>query len=265
MQFRTILTAGVLFMSQAVASDALLTLQPVAKERDVKVVLDMDAHHFSVTGGCNTMMGPVHIDEDDHFHVGNQKGLGLASTLMACPGELQELDDRLAKFMQSAPKVLRQGEALYLVGTIEGERESRFIPIELDRGSFKDVEAKAYERVFYYVSSERVACDSEEIEDREKLCLQVRQDKNDEWQVYNGTIEGFEPQPNYEYRLRLKEYGENDEKYHVLDMVVEQGKVEASPTSSSGSEEIQEKSQVDKETVEPLEEDSKEAEIKEEQ
>ncbi len=209
-------------MSQAVASDAVLTLQPVAKEREVKVVLDMDAHHFSVMGGCNTMMGPVHIDEDDHFHVGTQKGPGLASTLMACPNELQQLDERLAKFMQGAPKVLRQGDALYLVGTIEGEKESHFLPIELDRGSYKDVEAKAYERVFYYVSSERVACE----EGDEKLCLQVRQDKNDEWQIYNGTIEGFEPQPNYEYRLRLKEYNEDGNKHHVLDMVVEQGRVE---------------------------------------
>lgn len=148
-------------------------------------------------------------------------GATLASTMMACEPQLQKLDERISQFVISTPKIVRQENALYLVGTVPGEKESHYIPVELDQGEYLDIKAQPYERVFYYVSADRIPC-----EEHKDGCLKVREDKNSEWEAYLGEIEGFVPVDNYEYRLRLKEYQlDNGSVKHVLDMVVEQGQV----------------------------------------
>lgn len=225
MRIRTFLatTASTLMAVVGITNATPLTIEPLTDTQDVKVVLDQEAHHFAVMGGCNTMMGKVYVTETGAFRVKQGRhGAGLASTLMACPNELMQLDERLEDFILNTPKVVRKEDALYLVGTVEGEVESVYLPIELDKGSYLDIQAKPYEQVFYYVSSTQVPCEI----DSEKRCLQVRKDKDAEWEVFTGEIEGFKPIENYEYRLRLKEYQESDNTLkYVLDMVVEQGQV----------------------------------------
>ena len=224
MRIRTLLMTAIgSILATSIVMATPLSITPLSGERDVKVVLNQDEHHFAVTGGCNTVSGRVYVTDSGAFRVKQGRhGGGLASTMIACPDQLQKIDDRIASFILNTPKVVRQGDALYLVGTIENEAESVYLPVELDKGSYLDIEAKPYEQVFYYVSPETTLCE----DGSDKRCLQIRQDKNAEWEAYSGTIEGFTPIENYEYRLRLKEYKNEDGTVrHVLDMVVEQGQV----------------------------------------
>lgn len=224
MKLRTLLIMGLgaVVMSSMVNAESLV-IEPLSPDNDVKVVLDMNEYHFSVTGGCNTMMGKVHVTDRGAFRVKQGRhGGGLASTMMACPDELQKLDDRVSQFILNTPKMVRKGDDLYLVGTVTNEAESVYLPVELDQGNYLDISAKPYEQVFYYVSDVKVPC----TEDTAKQCLQVRKDQMGEWEEYPGVIEGFMPIEGYEYRLRLKEYKNDDGSLkHVLDMVVEQGKI----------------------------------------
>lgn len=218
----TIAVSSLTVMSGFAFAEALM-IEPLIKDRDVKVVLDQDEHHFAVMGGCNTLMGKVYISESGAFRVKQGRhGAGLASTLMACPNDLMQLDERLEDFILNTPKVVRKENSLYLVGTIEDEIESVYVPIDLDKGSYLDIQAEPYEQVFYYISSEQVPCEV----GSEEQCLQARKDKGAPWAIFEDKIEGFAPIEGYEYRLRLKEYkeGETPVKY-VLDMVVEQGQV----------------------------------------
>lgn len=224
MKLRTLLVMGFgIMMSSSLASAESLAIEPLSPDHDVKVVLDMNEYHFSVTGGCNTMMGKVHVTDRGAFRVKQGRhGGGLASTMMACPDALQKLDDRVSQFILNTPKMIRKGDDLYLVGTVTNEAESVYLPVELDQGNYLDISAKPYEQVFYYISDVRTPCEA----DSSKQCLQVRKDQMEEWEEYPGVIEGFMPIDGYEYRLRLKEYKNNDGSVkHVLDMVVEQGKV----------------------------------------
>ncbi len=224
MKLGTLLVVGFgVMLSSAVVSAKSLEIDPLSSDHDVKVVLDMNEYHFSVTGGCNTMMGKVHVTDRGAFRVKQGRhGGGLASTMMACPDPLQKLDDRISRFILNTPKMVRQGDDLYLVGTVANEAASVYLPVELDQGNYLDISAKPYEQVFYYVSEAKIPCS----EDSQKQCLQVRKDQISEWEEYPGVIEGFMPIEGYEYRLRLKEYQNDDgSKKHVLDMVVEQGKI----------------------------------------
>lgn len=223
MGIRTLLTntvASLLVIAGFAAADPL-SIAPLTEDLKVKVVLDQEEHHFAVVGGCNTLMGRVHVTDSGAFRVKQgRNGMGLSSTLMACPDDLQALDDRLSKFILMTPKVVRNGDSLFLVGTVEGESHSVYLPIELDKGSYLDIKAKPYEQVFYYVSAVQVPCEI----GQEEPCLQVKQEKDAPWTVFKGDIEGFTPIENYEYRLRLKEYkNEDGSTTHTLDMVVEQG------------------------------------------
>lgn len=224
MKLRTLLILGLgAAISSTMTYAKSLMIDPLSPDHDVKVVLDMNEYHFSVAGGCNTMMGKVHVTDRGAFRVKQGRhGGGLASTMMACPDELQKLDDRIFQFILNTPKMVRKGDDLYLVGTVTNEAESVYLPVELDQGNYLDISAKPYEQVFYYVSDVRTPCET----DSTKQCLQVRQDQMGAWQEYPGVIEGFMPIEGYEYRLRLKEYQNDDgSQKHVLDMVVEQGKV----------------------------------------
>ncbi|UNM94984.1 META and DUF4377 domain-containing protein [Ignatzschineria rhizosphaerae] len=224
MKLRTLWIMGLgALISSSMTYAKTLEIAPLSSDNDVKVVLDMNEYHFSVTGGCNTMMGKVHVTDRGAFRVKQGRhGGGLASTMMACPDNLQKLDDRISQFILNTPKMIRKGDDLYLVGTVNNEAESVYLPVELDQGNYQDISAKPYEQVFYYVSNEKVPCEA----DTQKQCLQVRKDQMEEWEEYPGVIEGFMPIDGYEYRLRLKEYQSDDGSVkHVLDMVVEQGKV----------------------------------------
>lgn len=210
-------------MSATAQEGEMLSITPISDERKVEVTLDLERNHFSIQGGCNSFMGSVQIDEAGNFIMERDR---VAMTMMACPGELQRLDERILSFMEQTPKVVQQGEALYLVSIVEGEENSHYLPITLDRGSYKGIEARPYELTFLYISHERVPCELAEEEGAK--CLQARVEKEDAWEIFTDEIIGFEPYEGVEYRLRLKEYTDEreDAPRLVLDMIVEQALVE---------------------------------------
>ncbi|WP_077926629.1 DUF4377 domain-containing protein, partial [Wohlfahrtiimonas larvae] len=179
------------------------------------LTLNMDEKRFGITGGCNTIMGGFEIDHLDNFVAARN----LATTLMACSEPLESMSTRINSFLENHPKVVRQDNNLFLVGTIAEEPTSVYMPVVLDQGQYKDIKAEIYERIFIYVSNEKIACPS----NPEAKCLQIRTDKNEPWKPFEGIIEGFSPEEGIAYRLRLKEYNKGTENQRwVYDMAVEQ-------------------------------------------
>lgn len=216
MKKRSLIISALLMVSAVItATHAELSVQNISEENKVSLTLDMAEKRFAVTGGCNTMMGGLEINEFDEFEASRN----LASTLMACSEPLELMNQRINSFLENKPKVVRQGQKLFLVGTVEGETNSVFMPVVLDKGQYKDVAAETYERIFIYVSNEQINCPS----NPDEKCLQIRTEKTDAWKPYEGAIEGFSPENNIKYRLRLKEYDKGTEKQRwVYDMAVEQ-------------------------------------------
>jgi len=75
-----------------------------------------------------------------------------------------------------------------------------------------------------YVAAERKPCSGV----ARMMCLQVRDEPSQPWQLHYGEIEGFQPEPGVAYRLRIKEVkvpnppADAPARRWVLDMVVEQ-------------------------------------------
>lgn len=196
-------------------ASAELSINNISEDNKVSLTLDMNEKRFAVTGGCNTVMGGLEINEFDEFIASRN----LASTLMACSEPLELMSQRINEFLENHPKVVRQDHDLFLVGTIGDETNSVYMPVVLDQGEYKDVKAEPYERIFVYVSNVKVPCPSQP----DAQCLQIRSDKNDAWKPFEGTIEGFSPEDGITYRLRLKEYNKGTDKQRwVYDMAVEQ-------------------------------------------
>lgn len=215
MKIKSLVMTSVLLASSLNTVYAGIQIENISEDNSVSLALNMDDKRFSVTGGCNTIIGGVEINEFDNFIASKN----LASTLMACSEPLEKLNVRINSFLENQPKMVRQDSKLYLVGSIAEESNSVYIPVVLDQGEYKDLKAENYERIFIYVSNEKTACPA----NPEAECLQIRADKNDAWKPFEGTIEGFSPEEGISYRLRLKEYnnGEEDQRW-VYDMAVEQ-------------------------------------------
>lgn len=215
MKIRSLAIGTMLVASSMTTTYAGLEIANIAEDNSVSLTLNMDEKRFAVTGGCNTIMSGFEIDQFDGFMAARN----LASTLMACNESLEQMSTRINGFLENQPKLVRQDNNLFLVGTIAEETASVYMPVVLDQGEYKDVKAEVYERIFIYVSNEKVPCPS----NPEAKCLQIRTDKNEAWQPFEGTIEGFSPQDGITYRLRLKEYNKGAENQRwVYDMAVEQ-------------------------------------------
>ena len=215
MKIKSLVMTSMLLAASLSATYAGIKVENISEDNSVSLALNMDDKRFSVTGGCNTIIGGVEINEFDNFIASKN----LASTLMACSEPLETLSARINSFLENQPKLVRQDSKLYLVGSIAEESNSVYIPVVLDQGEYKDLKAENYERIFIYVSNEKTACPT----NPEAECLQIRADKNDAWKPFEGTIEGFSPEEGISYRLRLKEYNKDQEDQRwVYDMAVEQ-------------------------------------------
>lgn len=215
MKMKSFVMTSVLVASSIGASYASIEIENIAEDNSVSLTLNMDDKRFTVTGGCNTIIGGVEINEFDTFIAAKN----LASTLMACSEPLEKMSTRINSFLENQPKIVQQEGKLYLVGSIFEEDNSVYIPVVLDQGEYKTLKAENYDRVFIYVSNEKVPCST----NPKSECLQIRSDKNDAWKPFEGMIEGFSPEEGITYRLRLKEYhsGQDDQRW-VYDMAVEQ-------------------------------------------
>lgn len=215
MKIRSLAIGTMLIASSMTMTYAGLEIANIAEDNSVSLTLNMDEKRFAVTGGCNTIMGGFEMSQFDEFEASRN----LASTLMACGESLEKMSTRINGFLENQPKLIRQENQLFLVGTIADEKTSVYMPVVLDQGDYKDIKAEVYERIFVYVSNEKVPCPS----NPDAKCLQIRSDKNDAWKPFEGSIEGFSPEDGIAYRLRLKEYNKGtDNQRWVYDMAVEQ-------------------------------------------
>lgn len=215
MKIRSVAAASLLLASSMGLSYAGLEIANISEDNSVSLTLNMDEKRFAVTGGCNTIIGSVEINSTDTFIAAKN----LASTLMACSESLEKMSGRINSFLENQPKVIRENNQLYLVGSIENESNTVYMPVVLDQGEYKGITAENYERIFIYVSNEKVECPNNPLEQ----CLQIRTDKSEAWTPFEGTIEGFSPEEGIAYRLRLKEYNKGEENQRwVYDMAVEQ-------------------------------------------
>ena len=218
-KLRQLMTLSALLLVGKIGVADSLTIEPISNEREIRAVLDMESNQFAIVGGCNTFTGSMYLKEHDIFRTNPHR---LTSTKMACTGAMEGLDQKVRSFLRNKPKMVRKGDALYLVGNIRGESESRYIPVELDKGAFRDIEALEYDTTFLYVSGKPAVCKLGTTESGE-TCLLVRKKPEDQWEIYKGEIEGFTPNENIDYRLRLKAYPRAEgETRLVLDMIVEQ-------------------------------------------
>ncbi len=189
------------------------TLRDPAVLGDVKsqpppnVTLTIQQGRLSASVGCNRSNAA--FDDD-----GKRIKLGmLASTMMACPPELANLERRFFGFLERNPSYEVADDALDL-----SAGDDSFTFRRLPSPS-----ARAVKR-FIYVAAERKDC----VGIAPMRCLQVRDEKNDPWRLYYGEIIGFDPEPGIEYRLRILEdtvpnpAADAPSKRWFLDLVVEQ-------------------------------------------
>lgn len=149
-----------------------------------KARLTFEAGRIGVRSGCNTGGGPYRIVE------GKLIAERIASTMMACPPPLDAFERGLFALLQAQPVIAVANDELVLES---GEHRARF-----QRAATPAASARTK---FIYVASERKPCTGVV----PMQCLQVRERPEDPWRLFYGNIEGFEPEPGVEYRLRILE------------------------------------------------------------
>lgn len=149
-----------------------------------KARLTFEAERLGVRSGCNTGGGAYRIVE------GKLIAERIASTMMACPPPLDAFERGLFALLQAQPVIAVADDELVLES---GEHRARF-----QRAATPSTSARTK---FIYVASERKACTGV----IPMQCLQVRERPEQPWSLFYGNIEGFEPEPGVEYRLRILE------------------------------------------------------------
>ncbi|MFC3532088.1 META and DUF4377 domain-containing protein [Vogesella facilis] len=168
--------------------------------------LELKAGRLSLHGGCNRLFGTARVENG--VLVVDQ----LASTMMACDPVSMARERELSQLLQSRPPVRRDGDRLLL-----GQPGQQLVLRQ-------QADLSAAPTRLIYVAAERQPCSGV----ARMMCLQVRDDKNQPWQLHYGEIEGFKPEPGIAYRLRIKEVkvanppADAPSVRWVLDMVLEQ-------------------------------------------
>lgn len=134
---------------------------------------------------CNTMRGKATVE------AGKLKAGGGPSTLMACPGELGDLETALRNAIVKNSAFAINGDRLTLSGEGGPVYEFRRVPMPPADAATK----------FIYVASTKKECTGV----TKMECLQIRDTKDVAWRLSSIPIVGFDHVPGIEYRLRLKE------------------------------------------------------------
>ncbi len=161
---------------------------PVAPEfvpLGTEAIANFDNGGLIGSTGCNNYRTTSEVSET-HLNVSDQ----IASTRKACPPPLDELEAQFLAALAGAQKY-RLNEA----GALEISYANN-----LGWGLLRLVPAPDSERVVY-VAPEQVDC----VGVAPQRCLQVRNHPREPWQNLYQSIEGFEYEPGYRYRLRIAE------------------------------------------------------------
>jgi heat shock protein HslJ len=164
---------------------------PVAS--DPSPSLNFSGNAISGSGGCNRLIGQFTVDGNKLIINGQ-----MASTMMACPGPLMEQEQEFVKALTTAREytIMASGDLVITYGDEAGQ-ELRFAPVPHPA----DAATKGVEKIIY-VAPTQVDCTGV----APQKCLQVKEGTLDQdWKLHYSPIQGFDYEPGYTYRLRIRE------------------------------------------------------------
>lgn len=184
-----LLSAPVLAQPNLIGTDWQLASPKVAEPLPT---LSFQAKGISGFAGCNRFTG----------HSNAEGKLMIATTRMMCPPAMMQTEQAYIGFLSQPFRIQADGKAQQLVLTDKAGNEYRFVR-KLDKaaGQSAAATAPAQRPQYLYVSAVRKNCSAGA---GQMQCLQVRSSENQPWQLFYGEIEGFKPQPDTAYYLKLR-------------------------------------------------------------
>lgn len=184
-----LLSAPVLARPNLIGTDWQLVSPKVAEPQPT---LSFQAKGISGFAGCNRFTG----------HSNAEGKLVIATTRMMCPPAMMQTEQAYVGFLSQPFQIKTDGKAQQLVLTGKAGDEYRFVRKQ-DKAAGQNTAATApVQRPQYlYVSAVRKNCSAGA---GQMQCLQVRSSENQPWQLFYGGIEGFTPQPDTAYYLKLR-------------------------------------------------------------
>lgn len=190
------------------ASDPLAGTKWKLNSAEGKATLTFEKGRFGIKA-CNSIGGNYQIKGRRIVSTGPP-----VSTMMACMGDLQKLDESLQAALTGNKSFKIDGDRLTLAGKDKKTWAFNKEPVPSANAVTK----------FIYVASEMKDCTGV----APMKCLQIREKESDPWQLHYGQIIGFDFVPGVEYRLRIKEdkvarpAADQSSLVWYLDLVVEQ-------------------------------------------
>lgn len=169
--------------------------------------LELKGDRLSASSGCNRASGAFKSDQG-RLMIGP-----LAATRMACPGELERIEQAYFALLTANPTYTIEGDTLRLKADRQEARFER-LPSPSPKARVRFIE----------VAPLPATCPSP----GPTPCLHVREARSHPWQLHRGGIAGFDHQPGTAYRLRVLEEPVTDppkgspEVRWTLDLIVEQ-------------------------------------------
>jgi heat shock protein HslJ len=159
--------------------------------------------------GCNQFSAPYSVRGPGQLTI-----VEAATTRMACPEPAMQFEADFLDQLQAVDHYKIDGQLMEMK-TLDGQT-LRFHAREKPGA---DAKIK-----FIYVASQKAPC----VGMMPTTCLQIRERKEDPWQLWHGNIQGFNFEPGIAYRLRILEEqvanppADGSSIKWTLDMVVEQ-------------------------------------------
>jgi heat shock protein HslJ len=160
--------------------------------------------------GCNQFSAPYSIRATGQLTI-----VQAVTTRMACPGPAMQFEAAFLDQLQAVNQYKIDGQQMEMK-TLDGQTL---------RFHAREKPGAAAQIKFIYVASQKVACSAGAMR---TTCLQIRERKEDPWQLWYGNIQGFNFEPGIAYRLRILEEQVGNPPADAsairwtLDMVVEQ-------------------------------------------
>ena len=183
----SLLSAPVLARPNLIGTEWQLVSPKVAEPLPT---LSFQARGVSGFAGCNRFTGQSNAEGK----------LVIATTRMMCSPAMMQTEQAYIGLLSQPFRIQTDGKAQQLVLT-GSAGEYRFVR-KLDKAAGQSAAATApVQRPQYlYVSSQRKNCSAGA---GQMQCLQVRSSDQQPWQLFYGEIEGFTPQPDTAYYLKL--------------------------------------------------------------
>ncbi|AIY43995.1 putative lipoprotein [Collimonas arenae] len=178
------------------------------------VILNFDTQNgqgrVSGRAGCNRFSAPYSVRAPGQLSI-----VQAAATRMACPAPAMQFEADFLDKLQAVNNYKIAGPVLEM-HTLDGQTLSFYA---------REKPSAAAKIKFIYVASEKLPCSAGVMR---TTCLQIRERKEDPWQLWYGNIEGFKFEPGIAYRLRILEEpvvnppADASSIKWTLDMIVEQ-------------------------------------------